>query len=333
MGKKNYWIGLILSLIFLFFFLRKIDFGEVWEIFKELEYLYTLLPMGLYLFSMWIRAKRWAILLKPIKKIQTGELFKATTIGFMANNILPARIGEVIRAVVIGHRVQISKTASFATVVVERLFDGFTVFILFVAVLFLVPFPPEQSSGFTLGAIKSIGLISSAVYFAILAVLLLLRFENRQVHRLINLLLNSLPERISAPVSRQINAFVSGLAVLQEGKEILVVMAYSLFLWMTLSFCLYLLFIGFHFPLSFGSAVFVEVILVFGVSIPSAPGFIGTFHWICAAGLSFLGVEANQAKSYAMVLWLVGFIPITGLGLFLLWREGLSLNILKKTET
>lgn len=324
---------MILSFVFLFFFLRKIDLGEVWKIFMGVDYLYTLLPMGLYLFSMWIRAKRWAILLKPIKRIQTGELFKATTIGFMANNILPARIGELIRAVVLGHRAQISKTASFATVIVERLFDGLTVFILFVTVLFLVPFPREQSSGFSLGAIKSIGLISFAVYLIIFGVLLLLRFENRQVHRLITLLLTSLPEKISAAVFRQINAFVSGLAVLQRGKEILIVMVYSLFLWMTLSFCLYLLFIGFHFPLSFGAAVFVEVLLVFGVSIPSAPGFIGTFHWICAAGLIFLGIDANEAKSYAMILWLVGFIPITGLGLLLLWQEGLSLNVLKKTET
>ena len=70
----------------------------------------------------------------------------------------------------------------------------------------------------------------------------------------------------------------------------------------------------------------MEIVLIFGVSIPSAPGYIGTFHWACAAGLAFFGIEPNLAKTFSIILWLAYFIPITLLGIILLWQEGLSLR-------
>jgi uncharacterized protein (TIRG00374 family) len=332
MKKRSYWIGLVLSIFFLFLFLRKIDFFEVWKIFKEVEFVYTIPLMIIYLFSLWIRAKRWKYLLNPIKKVQIWELFNATAIGFMANNIFPARVGEVVRAVVLGHRAKISKTASFATIVVERLFDGFIIFFLLLIVIFFMSFPPEGTSIISQGAIKKAGLLSFVFYILVLSVLLLLRFHNRKANQVISFFLRKLPEKISAKITKQIDSFISGLDVLKEFNDILIIILYSFFLWLTLSFANYLLFVGFHLRLSLLAAVFLEVVLVFGVAIPSAPGYIGTFHWICAAGLIFLGVEANQAKSFAMVLWLAGFIPQTGLGLALLWKEGFTLHLLKKTE-
>ncbi|MCJ7832866.1 MAG: flippase-like domain-containing protein, partial [Deltaproteobacteria bacterium] len=284
------------------------------------------------LFSLWIRAKRWEYLLNPLKKVRIWELFNATAIGFMANNIFPARVGEVVRAVVLGHRAKINKTASFATIVVERLFDGFTILFLLLIVIYFMSFPPESSSILTRGTVKSAGLLSFVFYVLVLSVLLLLRFHNRKANQVISIFLKKLPEKISTKITRQIDSFVSGLDVLKEFKDILIIFCYSFFLWLTLSFSTYLLFVGFHLQLSLWAAVFLEVVLVFGVAIPSAPGYVGTFHWICAAGLIFLGVEANQAKSFAVVLWLTGFIPVTGLGLALLWKEGFTLHLLKKPE-
>ena len=95
---------------------------------------------------------------------------------------------------------------------------------------------------------------------------------------------------------------------------------------------IYFLFIPFRIQVSLLGAVFLNVILVFGITLPSAPGFIGTFHWACAAALMFLGVESNLAKSYTVILWLVSFIPITSLGLYLLWQEGISLKSLREKE-
>ena len=332
MGKRSYWIGLVLSLFFLFLFFRKIDLRGVWETFKSVEYIYTLPLMAINLLAIWVRAKRWDYLLSPIKKVLMKELYNATAIGFMANNIFPARVGEFVRAIILGHRARISKTASFATIVVERLFDGFTVLSLFLMVIFFMAFPPEHSSFFSQRTLRSAALLSFVFYSLVLGILLLLRFQNQRTYRIISFFLQRLPEKLSHKISQKIESFVSGLAVLKQWKDLLLILLYSFFLWLMMSFAVYLLFLGFHFPLSLWAAIFLEVILVFGVTLPSAPGYIGTFHWACAAGLMFLGVEGNPAKGFAVVLWFVSFIPVTVLGLFLLWKEGISLNFLNKDK-
>jgi len=333
MKKQSYWIGLALSVIFLILFFRKTDLGAMWAIFASVDYRYTLLLMAINILTLWIRAVRWGYLLRPIKKVPLNELYKATAIGFMANNLLPARIGEIVRAYLLGSRARISRTASLATIVVERLFDGFTILFLFFMVLLFMPFPPQDRSRMiTPETLKTIGFLSLFFYGLVLTILLLLRFQNDQARRLIGFFLERLPQRLARPVREKIHSFVSGLEVLKKDKDLLIIILYSFLLWGVLSLSIYLLYLGFHLKLSLLSAFFVETILVFGVSIPSAPGFIGTYHWACAAGLLFLGVEPNLAKSFAMVLWLTNFIPMTGMGLLVLWKEGLSLRGLQRTR-
>ena len=333
MNKYGYWGGFVLSLVFLFIFLRKIDLASIWAIFQSVEYLYIIPLILVQILSIWIRAKRWRYLLSPIKIIKTGPLFHATAIGFMANNILPARVGELVRAYVLGNKEKISKTASFGTIVVERLFDGFTILLMFLLVILLMPFPPDRSQLITPYQIKMAGTLSFFLYLIVLGVLLALHFHNAKVSRLIGFFLRRLPERLSSKILKKIESFVLGLEVLRNTRDILVVIGYSFFLWVVTALSYYFLFLAFHLNLPVLAAFFLLIVLVFGVSIPSAPGYIGTFHWACAAGLIFLGIEANLAKSFALLLWFFGFVPIVSLGLFSLWIEGMSLGQLKKTDT
>jgi uncharacterized protein (TIRG00374 family) len=332
MNKYGYWIGFGLSLIFLGFFFKKIDLMSVWNAFKSVDYLYTLPFMFISISTIWIRAKRWRSLLAPIKQIKIAPLFHATAIGFMANNILPARIGELIRAYVLGTKEKISKTASFATIVVERLFDGFALLLIFFLVILFMPFPPDRSQIFTQHHIKMAGIFSFIGYLFVLGLFLALRFHNKKANRLIGFFLGFLPQRFSKPFLKLIESFVSGLEILQRAKDILVVAGYSIGLWVVTGFSYYFLFLAFHFELPILAAFFLLIVLIFGVAVPSAPGYIGTFHWACAAGMIFLGVEANLAKSFALLVWFVGFIPIILLGLFSLWIEGMSLGQLKRTD-
>jgi uncharacterized protein (TIRG00374 family) len=329
MNKKNYWIGLALSVLFLYLFLRNVDLGELWRAFRSVNYLYTVPIMLVNLFSIWLRAVRWRKLLEPIKKIEIPMLFKTTAIGFMANNLFPARIGELVRAFMLGEKAGISKTAALATIVVERLFDGFTILLIFLVVLLFLPFPESTGSGLSPGQIKSVGLFSLLFALLVLSVLILLRFHNEPTNRFIGWCLKPLPDRLAGRLRGLIDSFVSGLDILKRSKDILVIKVYSLILWGALSLAVYLLFVGFHFPLTLLEAFLLEVILVFGVSIPSAPGFIGTWHWACAAGLIFLGIEPNPAKTFAIIMWLSFFLPITLLGLAVLWLEGMSLKVIK----
>ncbi len=333
MGKKSYWAGFLISVIFLILFLRKIDWQTVGIILGQVKLIYILPLMAVNLLTTLIRAIRWGVLLRPLKAIPLGELYTATGIGFMANYLLPARVGEFVRAFLLGSRAQISKTASFATIVVEKVFDGFTVMVMFLVVLFLMPFPTGHVSFFNERNIKLVGLLSFAFYLSVLGILLLMFFHNQRINRLFDFLLKPFPPHLALKVRRKVDAFIFGLGILRNLRDIALISFYSALVWAISILLGYFLFFPFGIHLSLLSAVFLTVILVFGVSIPSAPGFIGTFHWACAAALMFLGVEANLAKSYAIILWFISFIPITGLGLFLLWKEGLSFKVLKTDDS
>jgi uncharacterized protein (TIRG00374 family) len=332
MKKYGYWIGLLLSLFFLILFFRKIDLISIWNIFQRVEYFYLLPLIIINLFSVWIRAKRWEYLLAPIKKIKISSLFYATAIGLMANNILPARMGEFVRAYILGSKEKISKTASFATIVVERLFDGFTILLIFLVVIIWMPFPPDQSRVFTQYHLKMAGFLSFFVYLIALGLLLALRYHHEKANRLIGFFLKRLPQGIALKIGRTIDSFVLGLEILQRTRDIWVIIGYSCFLWGVIGLSFYFLFIAFHLDLPLLAAFFILVVLAFGVSIPSAPGFIGTFHWACAAALIFLGIEVNLAKSFSLLLWFAGFIPSVLLGLFSLGKEGMSLKQLQESE-
>jgi glycosyltransferase 2 family protein len=332
MNKYGYWIGFILSLFFLTLFFRKIDLAGIGDVFQSVEYLYLLPFILINLFGIWVRAKRWEYLLAPIKIIKISSLFYATAIGFMANNILPARVGELVRAYVLGSKERISTTTSFATIVVERLFDGFTILLIFLAVILLMPFPPDRSRVFTQHYIKMAGFLSFFVYLIVLGLLLALRFHNKKANRLIEFFLKRLPQGLAIKLSNTIKSFVLGLEILHRTKDIGVIIGYSLFLWVITSLSYYFLFMAFHLDLPVLAAFFLLVVLAFGVSIPSAPGYIGTFHWACAAALIFLGIEVNLAKSFSLLLWFAGFIPTVLLGLFSLGKEGISIRQLQKTD-
>ena len=332
MTKKKYWFGFAVSILFAYLFFRNVNFREIWIAFQSVDYIYTIPIMLVNIAALLIRAIRWRYLLSPIKRIGLSELFKVTAIGFMANNILPARIGELVRAFILGDREKISKTASLATLVVERLFDGFSILFLFFMVLLLMPLPETASLILTPNRIKAIGFFSFLFYSLVLVVLILLRFHNHRLNRVIGFILKPFPVRISARILEIIDSFVIGLDILRQKKAILIIKGYSLLLWIFSSLAVYLLFLGFGLHFTFLQAIFVEIILIFGVSIPSAPGYIGTFHWACAAGLAFLGVEPNLAKTFSIILWLAYFFPITLLGIVLLWHEGLSLRSIQENR-
>jgi len=136
------WVGIGISIFFLFLLFRKIDFDKLLAALAEMDYRY-LLPAVLFTFiSYFFRAVRWRFLLLPMKKTLMRNLFPATIIGYMANNLLPARLGEFVRAYVLGEKESLDKSAVFANLVVDRLFDGFTVILILVVTFFTVKLPP-----------------------------------------------------------------------------------------------------------------------------------------------------------------------------------------------
>src|SRR5512139_2729222 len=170
MKKWQFWLGVLISIFFIWLALRGLHLDEFWGAVKQANYVWLLPGIAVYFVGVWVRAWRWHYLLGPIKKISTQTMFPITTIGYMGNNIYPARAGEVLRAVILKRREGVSVSASLATIIVERIFDG-VVMLAFVFVNLSELTKLTGSSGFV-GNIQDVAVIGTGVFLGALAVFL-----------------------------------------------------------------------------------------------------------------------------------------------------------------
>jgi uncharacterized protein (TIRG00374 family) len=324
--KAKFWIGIIISIVFLFLFFRKVDFYELWRTLKGVNYIYLIPSVLLLPLIFLIRAERWKYLLIPVRRIGIPSLFSATLIGFAANNILPARIGEIVRAYVIGRKENISKSSALATIIVERFFDGLMVILL---ILIIIAFPPFKEVEI-MRRLKGAVFLLIGIFIGGVISMIFLKYNTSVALKWARFLLSPLPHRLSEKALVILNSFADGLGIIGKGWYIFLIFIYSLIIWFLAVLVIYILLPAFSISgLPVLAAIFIQVAIAFGVAVPSAPGYVGTFHYACALGLGLLGVDSYTARSFAIVMWAVSIIPVTVLGLFFLWRDNLSLREIK----
>src|SRR4030043_1286303 len=124
MKRWQIWFGILISAIFLYLVLRKIDYPQLWQILKSANYWWLIPGVAVYFVALWGRSWRWHFLLRPLKAIPTPTMFPIVTMGYAFNNIFPARAGEILRSVVLKHEEGVPISASLATIIIERVFDG-----------------------------------------------------------------------------------------------------------------------------------------------------------------------------------------------------------------
>src|SRR4030066_2001796 len=124
MKRWQFWLGLLISALFLYLVLRKIDYAQLWQVLKTANYWWLIPGVAVYFIALWVRAWRWHYLLRPLKSISTRSMFPIVTMGYAGNNIFPARAGEVVRAVILKKKEGVPISASLATIIVERVFEG-----------------------------------------------------------------------------------------------------------------------------------------------------------------------------------------------------------------
>src|SRR5574339_438214 len=171
MKKWQFWLGVLISIVFIWLALRGVHLDEFWGAVKSAHYIWLLPGIAVYFVGVWVRAWRWHYLLGPIKKIPTRTMFPITAIGYMGNNIYPARAGEVLRAVILKRKEGVSVSASLATIIVERIFDG----VVMLAFIFVNPRELAKltgSSGFV-GNIQQVAVVGTGAFLGALAVFLL----------------------------------------------------------------------------------------------------------------------------------------------------------------
>ena len=325
-------VGLIVTAAFLAWAVHGVNVDEVVAGARRANLWLVAVAAGLATLTFPVRTLRWRVLLRDVHEhsFPLGPLWEATAIGFMANNLLPARAGEFARAWVASRRLPVRFSTALASIGVERVFDGLTMLALMAVAIAAPSFPSQALVG---GAsLSHIAAIAAVVFGAIL--LLALVVANRPapwlavLDRIARALL---PHRWAARVHSAAEGLVQGLSVLKSPARFVAVLLWSLVLWLVNAAAFALCFRAFGLPVPAEGALLLQGLIGFGVAIPSAPGYWGVFEGATRLTLQFYGIGAGAALAYAVVFHLAGFIPITLLGLQSLSRANLRLGDLRSS--
>jgi uncharacterized protein (TIRG00374 family) len=322
----------LISILFIWLAVRGLQLDEFWNAIREANYIWILPGIGIYFVGVWVRAWRWHYLLGPIKRIPTKTIFPVTIIGYMGNNVYPARAGEVLRAVILKRREGVSVSASLATIIVERIFDG----VVMLAFVFLNL--PELArltggSGFV-GNIQQVAVFGTAVFIGALIVFLIAAmFPQAAMKVALWLLVRFTPQSIHIRLIGIANRFLDGLASLRSPLHVLMVFLTSVVIWLLETVKYWFVMQAFDFSVSFFALMLLNGLVNLATTIPSAPGYIGTWEAVTKAVLSAFLVDPDVALGYAIVLHVALWLPITGLGAYYLAKEGIKWSDSLRAET
>lgn len=329
--RLNLIIGIIISALFIYLAFRRVQFSEIISSLGSANYLFILPNMAVVILGMMIRAERWRYLLGSTGVFKARELFPSVMIGFMANNLLPARLGEVVRAYSLGAKTGHSRSSIFATIVLERLFDSLSLLAMFWLVILFIPFPAP---------VKKFGVVTLFVNVVIIIFLIILKRHTTSIVRLALKIFFFLPEKIAGRIEHIMYKFAQGLSIFKNRQALFVIVIWSVILWLITALSNYFVFMAFGLYPSIAASFILLIFVAAGVMLPSAPGFVGVFQaatigaFVLLNNLNLLGqqstgpfgVSKGEALSFSIVLWLCSFLPVTLLGLYYLRAEHLSLK-------
>jgi len=321
-------LGLALSALFLYWALKDVDAREVLLAVRRADPFLFALSVFVVTLTFPARAVRWRIMLgASTREVPPwAPVWHATAIGFMANNVLPARAGEVARAYAGSQLVGLPVSTALGTIAVERVFDGVAVVLLFALGIGAPEFPAEVRLGRTsiTGIAWTMGLTFGGLLVFLAAATrmgpTLFRMVDGGAHRL-------LPARAAEWSTRVARNLFEGLSSLRTARTFARVLTWAFVVWVLNAASYYMAFLAFRLgDLPLSSALVLQGIAVLAVTIPSSPGYLGVFEAACIAGLGIYGVEKDTALGFAVALHMGWFIPITVLGFWSLGRAGFRLG-------
>lgn len=318
-------LGLLISVGFLFLAFRQLDFQQMKQAFSIAKY-WLLIPSIVILFtSHWLRSYRWQFLLNPIKRVPVGNLFSALLIGYAANTILPAHLGEFLRAYVIGRKRDIPISSSLATIVVERIIDVLSIVLIMAFTLVIYPFPDW---------VKKSGYIMFAFALALFIFLLLMKIYTETTMKFIRTLMKPFPQSIKGRVENLSRSFLDGLKPMKSKLDYVIIFVLSISIWLCYWAVLYINFYTFNlvhdYSIGATAGLVILVITTISVVVPSSPGYIGTYHWLCQISLELFKVPRAVGLTYAIVVHAINFFPVFLAGFIVAWKEGIKLSKVKR---
>lgn len=314
--RWQFWLGVGISALFLVIALRNQRLGDVWATLRTARYGWIIPGVVVYFLGVWARTWRWDYLLRPMKRIPLRRLFPVVVIGYMGNNVYPARAGEVVRAYVLRRREGVSISASLATIVVERVFDGL-VMLLFVFIG--LPFTPMPAW------LQWMVVAASLLFFGALAVFMILAAKIEWAEAAYSWTIDRVvPLRFRKSARGFADRFMTGLHSLRSARDVLMLFVTSIVIWLAETVKYWFVMHAFDFSVPFWVLMLMNGIVNLATTIPSSPGYVGTFDAPGIEILSIFGVSRSLAASYTLVLHAALWLPITLLGFWYMGCESVT---------
>lgn len=320
--------GLAVSLVSAVVLAFVIDWREFAASLARVNYWYLIPAFACVVASYYCRALQWRYVLGGVRRFPHYPLFRIMMIGFLANTILPARLGEVVRAYVLARKYRLSKGTAFGSVIVTRLLDGAVLFLILGGFAILIP---AKIAGFKAG-----GTTGFVIYFALVSFFVLFYFNRDAATSIIKFIFAPFSKRLAVKIVRSLDKFIHGFSCFRSPADLGKAFLYSGAIWMLVALSYYFINLGFTFtsPLPLYAPLLLVAIVSLAISIPSSPGFIGTMELGVIAALHVIepDLTRNEALSYAIIVHVVQVLPSVVIGLFYLWTEHLTIAELAKAE-
>ncbi len=318
-------IGLIISIIFLWLSFRGTNWSDFIRSSQNVNYSLLIGAMAVLIGSVWVRAIRWKYLLSSVGEASNEALYKATMVGYMGNNILPFKMGELLRAYAISRRTNIIFSGAFSSVIIERIVDIIS-FLLIITIIFSI-YPITELTQ----TIAIIGFFTIIVFLLISFILFkndkkfLEWYLSKQQH---------LIEENKETIAKYLVGFCQGIEGLWKNPKPFLTFILSLFLWGIYFIFTFFCISAFNFPINLAEMLKMTLLVLtfttLVVLIPSAPGTLGTYQAATIAALQIISVNIDTARAFAVISYLVQYFPLTMIGLFYFFQ--LKLHIIDLDE-
>jgi uncharacterized protein (TIRG00374 family) len=321
-------VGVGITVALLAWVLRDVSPAEVWHHARRAHPGWLALAVFLTTSTFLLRLFRWRLMLltESGQPVARRAMWHAIAIGFMANNILWFRAGELIRVVTLNRLAPVKVSSGLSSVLLERLFDGLTIIALLFIGLLTTGIPATaEVAGIRVGTLATrAGILTAVVFAGCLAALLFPGLAHSLIRRVA-------PGRWGERLAGMLDGIRAGLGSLASPGRAIGVVAWSIVIWVVNALSFYTAFLAFDIKVGFGGAMLQQSLLVLGIAVPSTPGFFGPFEAAIKAVLGLFAVESSSAVAYALTYHVGTFLPITLLGLWSLARTPVSLRSMRET--
>ncbi len=313
-------IGILLSALGLFYAFRQLDWGAFLTQLSQVNLWWIFFAVVLMIYSVWIRALRWKLILEPFEQLDTHTLFGSCMIGYFGNNVLPFRLGEVLRAYSISHNRPISFSSSFGTLILERLLDMLGLIVLMAVLMVFYPL-----AGWMSGMAY---VVIGGTLFVFAVIIWVGKASGNRLGRIHQWIDNR--SGVSQKLFRFILEMIDGITALKNTHHVSKIMMFTAMTWAMYYVDAWMITQALNVDISLVGIGIVLVTATLSIIIPAAPGYIGTYHAaIVYVGTTLFALSLSTAQAFAIIIHSIGFVPFVIIGAVYFFRSSLHLSDVK----